>query len=264
LFGKKIAFFFPGCAEKDPSDPLNQMKYSDCWYCDDIPKQRHCLCHQPGLKKARIRKFEKYAHFIFSRPNTSGYLRHPEKTFPMWLMTDPPPKKNLISKFNGPEAFRIVHFPSNETLKGTRYVKAAISQLQEEFGLEYVSRPMTNREVLKQLEEAHIVVDQFTHTFGLLTIEAMSRGCVVICRMEGWARGIWPDVPVVSCDPEDVVTTLQGLLADPARMKEIGQQSLDWFHHNATPEIVGKKLGNVFLAGLEPRYFMQPGKEGVV
>lgn len=242
FFGKKVAFFFPGCAEKNPHDDLNSMKYSDCWFCNDVGKQHYCLCHQPEQKRKKIEYFEEYANLIFSRLNTSGYLRKPEKALPMWLMTDAPDKPVDFTRFEHPERWKIMHFPSHKELKGTKYVEAAIAQLNARFDMEYISNRMTNKEVLKNLEKAHILVDQFTHTFGLLAIEGMSQGCVVICRMEQWARDCYPDIPVVSCNPEELEETIAGLLADPGRMKKIAQDSVDWFHQHATLEVVGKRL----------------------
>lgn len=265
LFGKKIAFFFPGCAEKDPYDLLNRKKHSDCWYCNDEKKQQYCLCHQLHRKRARIQKFEKHASYIFSRPNTSGFLRHPDKAFPMWLMTDPPSNPVSLKKFDDTDVFRIVHFPSHKELKGTRYVDAAVRNLRiGGMELEYITGPMSNREVLEQLEKAHIVVDQFTHTFGLLAVEAMSRGCVVICRMEKWARDVWPDVPLVSCNPEDLEQTLKELLENPEIMKEIAEKSVAWHRRYAIPDVVGKFLTGVFQEGMQPEDFAyhQTGKTG--
>lgn len=256
LFGKKIAFFFPGCAEKDPYDLLNRKKYSDCWYCNDEKKQQYCLCHQLHRKRGRIRKFERHAGYIFSRPNTSGFLRYPEKAFPIWLMTYPPLEPVSLKKFDNVDVIRIVHFPSHKALKGTPYVEEAIRQLRKGgVKLEYVTGPMSNREVLEQMELAHVVIDQFTHTFGLLAVEAMSRGCVVVCRMEKWARDIWPDVPLVSCNPEYLEQTIKELLENPEKMKEIAGRSLAWHKRHATPEIVGRFLAGVFKEGNQPEDF---------
>ncbi len=246
LFGKRIAFFFPGCAEKNPHDALNAMKYSDCWYCNDKKKQAFCLCHQPEQKRDRIRKFEHYADVIFSRPNTSGYLKYPEKSLPMWLMTDEPDHEIFFSRYESPDVFSIMHFPSHQELKGTKYVEAAIAGLNDKFKIEYISHRMSNKEVLDNLERAHILVDQFTHTFGLLAIEGLSRGCVVICRMESWAREIYPDIPLVSCNPEDLHKTIEDLLNNPEKMKDIAQKSVVWYRENATLEVVGEKIKNVF------------------
>lgn len=246
FFGKKVAFFFPGCAEKNPRDSLNAMKYSDCWYCRDVKKQHFCLCHEPLRKEARIRKFERYADYIFSRANTSGYLKHPEKAFPMWLMTDLPEKEILLDKYDGPAFFKLMHFPSHRELKGTKYVEAAVSKLNGEYNIRYVSNRMTNEEVLKNLEKGHILVDQFTHTFGLLAIEGMSRGCVVICRMEDWARESYPGIPLVSCNPEDLENVIKELLENPEKMKNIAEKSVTWYRENATLEVVGEKMLQLF------------------
>ncbi|MGQ1889276.1 glycosyltransferase [Thermophagus sp. OGC60D27] len=246
FFGKKVAFFFPGCAEKNPYDELNMMKYSFCWYCTDTKKQTFCLCNQPDKKKARIRKFEKHADYIFSRPSTSGYLKYPEKAWPMWLMTDPPKQPVSMDKFRNPSAVRIMHFPSHRELKGTKYVEEAITHLKDKYEIEYTCRRMTNQEVLKNLESAHVLIDQFTHTFGLLSVEGLSRGCVVVCRLEEWARKSYPDLPVVSCNPEDLEETLAELLKDRQRMAEIAQKSMDWYRKNATLEVVGNRMLNIF------------------
>ncbi len=246
FFGKRVAFFFPGCAEKNPHDELNMKKYSDCWYCNDERKQHYCLCHQPESKRKKIENFEAKADYVFSRPNTSGYLKKPYLALPMWLMADPPEEPVNLERYCNVQKWKVMHFPSHLELKGTKYVEAAIANLNSGFNIEYVSRRMTNKEVLKNLEKAHILVDQFTHTFGLLAIEGLSRGCVVICRMEDWARKCYPDIPVVSCDPEDLEETIAGLLENPEKMQEIAAASVRWFRENATPQVVGKRMFDVF------------------
>lgn len=246
FFGKRVAFFFPGCAEKNPHDTLNSMKYSDCWYCNDLKKQNYCLCHKPDKKRRRIENFEEKADYIFSRSNTSGYLKKPERALPMWLMTDVPDKSVDFERYTNVKEWKVMHFPSHLELKGTKYVEAAIAHLNSEFNIEYVSHRMTNKEVLENLENAHILVDQFTHTFGLLAIEGMSRGCVVICRMEDWAWKCYPDIPVVSCDPENLEDTITGLLENPEKMQEIAKASVRWFRENATLQVVGKRMFDVF------------------
>jgi glycosyltransferase involved in cell wall biosynthesis len=246
FFGKRVAFFFPGCAEKNPHDALNAMKYSDCWYCNDVKKQHYCLCPEPERKRRKIETFEAKADYVFSRPNTSGYLKNPEQAISMWLMTDAPEQSVNLERYFDVEKWKVMHFPSHLELKGTKYVEAAIARLNSRFDIEYVSRRMTNDEVLGNLEKAHILVDQFTHTFGLLAIEGMSRGCVVICRMEDWARKCYPDIPVVSCNPEDLEETIAGLLENPKKMKEIAEASVRWFRENATLQVVGKRMFDVF------------------
>jgi glycosyltransferase involved in cell wall biosynthesis len=246
FFRKKIAFFFPGCAERDPHDTLNTMKYSDCWYCNDVAKQQYCLCHEPKLKRSKIEYFEEKADFIFSRPNTSGFLKNPEKALPMWLMTDAPKQPVDLQRYRDGGPWGIMHFPSHQELKGTRYVEAAIASLNGKFKIRYLSDRMTNSEVLENLEKAHILVDQFTHTFGLLAIEGLSRGCVVVCRMEEWARKCYPDIPLVSCNPEDLEQTIESLLHNPDRMQKIAEAGIRWFHENATLQVVGNRMLNVF------------------
>lgn len=246
LFGKKIAFFFPGCAEKNPHDQFNTMKYSDCWYCHDEKKQAFCLCHEPEKKRKRIQKFEKYADYIFSRRNTSGYLKNPRNAYPMWLMTDPPETPVSFERYDKPTTFKIMHFPSHRELKGTTYVESAMEALSKQYNIAYLSRRMTNREVLENLEKAHILIDQFTHTFGLLAIEGMSRGCVVICRMEKWAGKCYPDIPLVSCNPEEIETTVKNLLDNPGKMKEIAEKSVEWYQRHATLENVGNWMAEIF------------------
>ncbi|PWE00342.1 glycosyltransferase [Marinilabilia rubra] len=249
FFGKRIAFFFPGCAEKDPHDEFNAMRYSDCWYCNDEKKQTFCLCFEPDKKKKRIQKFEKYADYVFSRPNTSGYLKNPQMAYPMWLMTDPPESSLNLEKFDHPSSYKIMHFPSHSELKGTKYVESALAILGKHYNIDYLSKRMKNREVLENLEKAHLLIDQFTHTFGLLAIEGMSRGCVVICRMEKWARESYPDIPLVSCNPEDLESTIKELLDNPEKMKEIAKKSVEWYQEHATLERVGEKMVKIFRGG---------------
>jgi len=69
--------------------------------------------------------------------------------------------------------------------------------------------------------------------------------------MEDWVRDSYPDIPLVSCNPEDLEITIKNLLDNPDRMKEIAQKSVEWYTRNATLEKVGERMVEVFSGKTE-------------
>ena len=235
--GKTIAFYFPGCCERDPWDSLNSEVGGFCYFCMDKNKQQFCNCINNEAKAKQIRYFEKFANIIFAQRDTIGFVRQSEKIRKLYVIAD---KMNASSldKFMDINKIIICHFPSNNLIKGTHHVKKAISLLSYS-NINYISDRLSNDEVLIQLEKAHILVDQFGTGHGLLAVEAMSRGCVVICRLAKWFKEDYPDIPIVSCEPEELKDVLEDLINNPEKMKSIAQQSIEYYKKYHTPEAVG-------------------------
>jgi hypothetical protein len=238
LLRKKICFVFVGCPERDPQDPLNLTDRGYCSFCRDEQLQKQCLCREPLRKQQVIRNIERHSDIIFSARDTSGYLRNKSILKKLFVIDRSDPQEDFLHKFADPRKIIISHFPTNKLLKNTGHVEDIIRSIPDE-RLEYCSVRLSNNEVHVCLEKTHILVDQFGSMHGLLAVEAMARGCVVICRLSRWFREDHPEIPVISCEPEELRDVLLDLLDHPDKMQQIAVDSIAYYRKYHSPQAAG-------------------------
>lgn len=135
------------------------------------------------------------------------------------------PKKRDILECR--DKVKIVHAPSNPSVKGTKYVEDAIQNLKREFDIDFVLiENMPHEFVLDSLETADIVVDQLvTGEYGLFAVEGMNAGAAVISNVTDILRQAYPeDLPIVQADPNTIEDVLRELIKDPKMISELGQR----------------------------------------
>lgn len=240
LFKKKIAFMFVGCPERDPKDFINQTDRGFCSFCVDIAKQKYLNCLNLSKKRKKINFISIYADIIFSQRDTTSFIQDKNKIRKAYIPTDLQIIESAIhDKFKSSEIF-IAHIPSNALLKGTASVKKAINDLTEEgYVFHFFSERIKHSEVDAILKKTNILVDQFSPGHGLLSIEGMANGCVVICRTAKWFKEDFPDLPVVSCEPDELKDVLVDLITNPEKMENIALKSFKYFKKYHTMEAVG-------------------------
>ncbi len=115
------------------------------------------------------------------------------------------PYRNL-SGMNGRPS--ILHAPTNNSFKGTRYVMRVLERVKQHYGDKLELRliqGIPHREALKLYSGDGLAVDQINMSFGLFALEAMYLGRPVICSMrmeEFTAEEPKASAPVISVDNE--------------------------------------------------------------
>jgi hypothetical protein len=137
---------------------------------------------------------------------------------------------------------KVVHAPTSTLAKGTPIVRAVIKNLQEEgFDFDYVELSRArNSEVLKELESADIVLNEF-YSFlpGILGIEAMYLKCALLSSadpaIETWlpegASKAWMRTRYWELD-----RNLKALLCNPDLISVYGNAGYEWVTRNYADE----------------------------
>jgi hypothetical protein len=125
----------------------------------------------------------------------------------------------------------VIHAPSHQSAKGTRYVVAAAERLRSE-GVDFDFRmveQLSNADARKIYEEADLVVDQLlVGWYGGLTVECMALGKPVICYVrEKDLRFLEPEMrsqlPVIRAEPGTIYNVLKECLTSKRlHLPEIG------------------------------------------
>lgn len=125
------------------------------------------------------------------------------------------------------ETVVVVHAPSNPRLKGTKYVRASIQEIQRDFPhLEYRELTgMPSAEIIEALASADIVVDQLLlGTIGTLAWEAMLlRKPVVAHVTDSHYQRDFPEGVIWRATVEDLTPRLRELLHSPKRRAECAE-----------------------------------------
>jgi hypothetical protein len=242
FFRKKIAIVLLGCAERDPSDPINHGDWGYCKICTDYNKQKGCLCTNLQLKKDRFRLIERHSNYIFAEKDLVNFVKNNNNIFPIYVAADPPKSpKSLLNKFNNSKIV-IAHLPTNNILKGSKYVIEIMDKLcNENPEVEFVTQKMSNKELLLFLEnEVHIIIDELHSPYhGLLAVEAMARGCIVLTRVLDYFFEERPELPIISVNPNSLEVELRKLLRDKTKMVDIAERSIEYYYKYHTLQSVG-------------------------
>jgi glycosyltransferase involved in cell wall biosynthesis len=122
----------------------------------------------------------------------------------------------------------ILHAPSSQRIKGTRYVQAAITELEGR-GLQFEYRQIENMphaQALELMADCDIYVDQLIlGSHGIAALEAMAFGKAAVCYIKPSMQGQYPpELPIVSASPDTLANVLAELLADRARIADLGRR----------------------------------------
>ena len=200
--------------------------------CDVRPKEA-CPCRRPQCYSetryrapAAQRVLAKADRVFYLNPDLRRWL--PGARFMPYASVD---ARELEAR-NEPEGEVVIaHAPTDVDIKGTRFVVAAVDQLQAE-GLPVrldLIQGVDQAEVLGRCAAAHIVVDQLLlGWYGGLAVEAMALGRPVLAyirELEPADNPFGDQLPIVRTRQDTLTDDLRGLVIDPVRRQELGRMS---------------------------------------
>ena len=125
---------------------------------------------------------DKYANHIFSAENDNiSYIKSKIHLLPM-----PVTRNSYVindNKWKNLSQIKIFHCPSSPLIKGTQIVTSVIKRLKNEgYIFDFVLlQNVSNEEVLKELDNTHIVLNEFYgYLPGLFGIEALEANCLLL------------------------------------------------------------------------------------
>ncbi len=225
--GKRIVVTFQGCDARMKMPSRERFDTSACAECDVA----WCTPAMDALRRKRIEKVCAYADHVFAvNPDLMHYL--PGAEFLPYASVNP----GEWTAGGAPAAqadragpFRILHMPTNRSIKGTKYVEQACAQLKAE-GLPVeltLAERVPHRQVKDLIARADVVVDQLLiGWYGALTVEALAMGKPVLCYLrEDDLKRFVPfheRIPIVRTTKATLAQDLRELLRSPARRQDAG------------------------------------------
>jgi hypothetical protein len=146
----------------------------------------------------------------------------------------------------------VVHSPNHPHYKGTRYLVAAVEELQENgLPIELVLvQGVPNEEARAAYESADIIADQFLiGAYALFAIEGMALGKPVLCYLnERFApyHPEWAECPILSTTPETIAPTLRRLASDQHLRRELGRRGPPYVEKYHSFRAVGQQFDGIY------------------
>lgn len=144
---------------------------------------------------------------------------------------------------------KVIHAPTNRNFKGTLYVEAAIEKLKKKACFVYQRvEKMNHHEAKKAYLEADIVVDQLLcGTYGMLSVEAMAMGKVVVAFVREDIRKHLPaELPIVNARPEALYEVLLELVNNPLQRTQLGHASREYVMKHHHRDVVIDQLCSIY------------------
>jgi glycosyltransferase involved in cell wall biosynthesis len=144
----------------------------------------------------------------------------------------------------------IIHAPTNESLKGTDYVLAAIKRLRRKgipFDFQLI-HDVSHRKAIEMYSKADIVIDQLCiGSYGVFSMEAMALGKPVICYIrDDVASHYPPGLPIVNATPETLYDKLKMLCRHPSRCYRYGIQGRKYVEQHHDIQKTSQRLKSIY------------------
>jgi|WetSurMetagenome_2_1015567.scaffolds.fasta_scaffold23190_3 hypothetical protein len=181
-----------------------------------------------------VRLSEIFANDIISCEAISQFEKRPYIDWywvgiPLEIDQDAGKERFVVSKG---DTIRILHSPSNRTVKGSDLISDIISRLKEKgYPIEFTE--ITNKphdEVIRELERTHLVIDQLYSDTPMATFSAEASMHAVPVVVGGYlAEDIIKNdiskVPTIFCTPDRVEEVVESLLNAPEKLSSFGKMA---------------------------------------
>ncbi len=242
--GKGIFITYQGCDARDKWDQLLSPRKGACGEC------QVALCGVKSLlRRPRVAKALTYADQVFFlNPDLSKRLQRGE-FLPYAIHDTKNYEFSLLNKRVG--TIRVAHAPTDRSIKGTRHVIRAITNLKARgFQLELdLIEGVSREEVISRCMSADIVIDQLLiGWYGGFAVEAAWLSKPVICFIDYQvARAVVPeqmlaDLPMVSAGPYEIENAIENLAKDIQKRTEIGILCRQYVEHWHDPTNVANSV----------------------
>lgn len=181
------------------------------------------------VKTRRLREVEDFASAIFSVPDQMGLATRPYHHLQVPLVL--PRFQACVPNRDRP---KILHAPSNSTLKGTAKIEETLNRLASEgIQFEYVRiEGLKHEQLCALLTDADVVVDELIlHGPGWLSMEAMASGCVVATRFLETSPDCFRP-PVIPIDHRNCYDRLKMILLDKGLRNAKALAGIEYTHRN--------------------------------
>lgn len=250
--GKQVFFWTYGSDVRTKKTTEALGPYNCCMECPD--PGRACVCDEE-LHAQNYAALKDAATGIFSMGDMIEYTPGSINDLFFWpvdLGADG--GKKYAPSYPDPDAggpVRIVHAPNHRHYKGTRFIIAAVAELQKKgLPVELVLvEKVPNQEALEIYRTADLVIDQCIIGFhGYFALEAMAMGKPVMCYIRKPDQYLlFPGrCPMLSARADELVAVIADLVADRKKLSGFGKAGRRYIEEHHSLEAFSKRLARAY------------------
>lgn len=199
----------------------------------------------------KLRFISKYVKNVAADPELSEYSRlFFDK---IYILRQPIDLKKILLNIpqRNLDCPRLLHIPTYQNCKGTKYILEAVERLKKEgynFDFRLMEADLTQKQTRKRISECDIYVDELrVGSYGMTAVEAMASGKVVITYIRDDLVNEYPEgLPVVNSNPDTVYNNLKNLLEKPELISEIGKKSREYAERYHDTKVVCSQLIDIY------------------
>jgi hypothetical protein len=237
MLGRKVFMTLQGCDVRLSELSAVRNAFTPCHegHCPAVPVCRATLDAQ---RQMLIRNVLPRVNRVFVlNPELAHYV--PGATFLPYASVDVEGIVPVWPKADGPPV--VLHAPSDEGIKGSRMIVAAVERLQKQTPIEFVLvKGVPHVEAMQLYQRADLVIDQvLAGWYGGFAVEAMAMGKPVACYIRDADLQYIPEamraeLPLLRLTPETIEADLAAALSRRTEWPYWGQQArafvLRWHH----------------------------------
>lgn len=151
---------------------------------------------------------------------------------------------------------KIVHAPSEKSVKGSKYVKEAMDRLSEYFDFDFILvEGLPQAEAFAIYQDADVIIDQLiVGAYGVFALEAMAMGKPVVTYLRPDLVDEYPaDLPIVSASKDTLEGAVAALLENPALRGELGRRGREYVERYHDYRKVAHLLAKLYETQEGPR-----------
>ena len=228
ILRRKVFMTLQGCDVRLSELSAVRNVFTPCHdgHCPAVPVCRATLDAQ---RQALIRNVLPKVHRVFVlNPELAHYV--PGATFLPYASVDVEGIAPVWPKTDGPAV--VLHAPSDEGIKGSRIIMAAVERLQQRLPIEFVLvKGLPHAEAMRLYQKADLVIDQvLAGWYGGFAVEAMAMGKPVACYireadLQHIPEAMRAELPLIRLTPETIEADLAAALTRRAEWPRWGEQA---------------------------------------
>jgi glycosyltransferase involved in cell wall biosynthesis len=213
--GRKVFMTLQGCDARlaGRSDDANEITMCRQGHCESYAA---CIATIDRRRQALIDTIVPRCDRVFYLNPELGHFV-PGGQFLPYANVDVEAYEPVPPATEGP--VRILHAPSDEGIKGTPYIVAALESLKKRYDIEFILvRGVPHAEALELYRSADLVIDQvLAGWYGGVAVEAMAMGKPVACYLRKTDLGVLPpamrdELPLLDLRPDTIEQVIAGAI----------------------------------------------------
>ncbi|MBI6545881.1 MAG: glycosyltransferase [Cyanobacteria bacterium NC_groundwater_1444_Ag_S-0.65um_54_12] len=202
-------------------------------------------------KRWKIRKFASYADRSYALNPDIMHVLPPETAFLPYAHIDLTEWNYQDPDGRIPAVPVVLHAPSHQGMKGTRFVQAAVARLRAEgIPFEYIQLAGLSQAKARELyQQADLLIDQvLCGWYGGLAVELMALGKPVVCYLREpdlrfIPEGMRQDLPLIQAEPSTLYEVLkEWLTMRKSELAKQGRKSREFVEKWHDPKKIARRL----------------------